>query len=1116
MYSQRIVMLCLTVWINCCPAAMAQQAPAEMAQHAARAVNQSRELQEQGKYVEALRAIEQEVGIIAGNWPKEHYLLSQLILEAGNIRMAVGLYNEAASNYAASAERIMKILPSVKPETALLPFHMTAEALTRAGRFAEAEPIYEQAVGFAEEALPDDSLELARELNGHGSLLISLGKHELAKKQLQRALDVRQKFFSEDKFPRGNWLIAVTQSNLGLAAQEQGDWYEALKYYHESEKAFLRFFPPSEYPRGHIAFAQLYTNLGVLHNLRNESIQAREYHEKSVELYRIEHPGGHPSLARAIHNLAAYLETIGELSASYKLLVQARNMFVERGVGADSQTPSSDLAFCYSSLGRVERRLGLLDEALASLHSALKMRKNIYSPEFFPRGHEHLARSYEDLGVLHNLMDRRESAIVMLEQALQVRRSLYDAKSHPQGHMNLARSINNLAIAYQDQGQYSRAIELYEESLAVNQKLYPDTIYPNGHEHLAHSHTNLSRALLSRDATEDAERASDLLTDAHAMYGNLSNSIVTGISESEAMNLSRILPRLNDDLVLAWHRAKKSAASLYHVIWESKGERMRYLSARSQELQASTDPEIRQLRLQYLRANQLLASFYLNFGSQALESEKGKQRIAKLQTEKEVLEREFNRTIRGTSRSDQAPSSVDQLIAQLPDKTVLIDYYLYHDHESDESKYLAFLVAKDQTITKISLGPAKPIDQAVRDWRLVLDNYTELRKKASKSKQPFPSTDSPQRLRKLIWERVEQHFPKGTTTAYLCPAGALYFLPWVALPGREEGRYLIEEYLTIEAPNPKWLLDQLRETPDWGEEQSRLLAVGGVEFAKPPVEGKTKYSMISYPWTPEMADYDQYRREEDSSFLPGSVPESKFSAYLGNGRPTLLCIGTEASRDAVVAALPQARWAHLATHGALRDPEGSKIQQQNDLKSLLQLDSRFVLDPVERQSSFERNPLLYSHLLFAGATTKKRFGNRLSAAEIAALSLQHLELAVLSACQTSLGETELGEGVYALPRAFHQAGTRHVLATLWSVDDAVGQKLMMLTMYKILKESKPPAVALREAQWTALRHLDRLLQWDGTKPLEIDLTSHKTEQPIPYPHHEYYWAPFVASGVGVR
>jgi CHAT domain-containing protein len=93
------------------------------------------------------------------------------------------------------------------------------------------------------------------------------------------------------------------------------------------------------------------------------------------------------------------------------------------------------------------------------------------------------------------------------------------------------------------------------------------------------------------------------------------------------------------------------------------------------------------------------------------------------------------------------------------------------------------------------------------------------------------------------------------------------------------------------------------------------------------------------------------------------------------------------------------------------------------------------------------NPLLRSGLALAGANHRAVAGpdeedGILTAEEIAALDLRGVEWAVLSACDTGLGEIRSGEGVFGLQRAFRVAGARTVIMSLWPVGDEPTRRFM--------------------------------------------------------------------------
>jgi CHAT domain-containing protein len=138
---------------------------------------------------------------------------------------------------------------------------------------------------------------------------------------------------------------------------------------------------------------------------------------------------------------------------------------------------------------------------------------------------------------------------------------------------------------------------------------------------------------------------------------------------------------------------------------------------------------------------------------------------------------------------------------------------------------------------------------------------------------------------------------------------------------------------------------------------------------------------------------------------------------------------------------------------------------------------------------------LLSGLALAGANRREHASPNeddgvLTAAEVASLNLRGVEWAVLSACDTGLGEIRSGEGVLGLRRAFHIAGARTVIMSLWPVDDQATRVWMRELYEGRLKRDLDTAVAIRDAGLAVLR--SRRAAGQSTAP--------------------FYWAPFVAAG----
>lgn len=90
------------------------------------------------------------------------------------------------------------------------------------------------------------------------------------------------------------------------------------------------------------------------------------------------------------------------------------------------------------------------------------------------------------------------------------------------------------------------------------------------------------------------------------------------------------------------------------------------------------------------------------------------------------------------------------------------------------------------------------------------------------------------------------------------------------------------------------------------------------------------------------------------------------------------------------------------------------------------------------------------------------------AQEIARLDLHHVDLAVLSACETGRGSSQHGEAVFDFARACHTAGVRDVFVSITPVADSVAP-LLMEKFYTLVSQNLDPA----EAAWKALRSVSQ-------------------------------------------
>lgn len=95
----------------------------------------------------------------------------------------------------------------------------------------------------------------------------------------------------------------------------------------------------------------------------------------------------------------------------------------------------------------------------------------------------------------------------------------------------------------------------------------------------------------------------------------------------------------------------------------------------------------------------------------------------------------------------------------------------------------------------------------------------------------------------------------------------------------------------------------------------------------------------------------------------------------------------------------------------------------------------------------------------------------LTAEEISWMDFSNIQLAVLSACETAIGQS-FQEGFGGLIRAFKMAGVHHTIASLWKVSDGVTADLMILFYKNLMSGMEPHESLIRAQREMALRHPD--------------------------------------------
>jgi len=263
--------------------------------------------------------------------------------------------------------------------------------------------------------------------------------------------------------------------------------------------------------------------------------------------------------------------------------------------------------------------------------------------------------------------------------------------------------------------------------------------------------------------------------------------------------------------------------------------------------------------------------------------------------------------------------------------------------------------------------------------------------------------------------------PKEALSSRICivPDGALNFLPFAALPTERASlplsyaglAYLQTNREVTYTYSARFLLE-LERLPTVDYNHNLIAFAPGFNGTTTPASGRSlnQAGLRALPGLSPLR-YNRPEVEEISEMLPAA------RAFYG----------AEANRDAFINTLGSGRIVHLSSHGMVNaaDPNLSFV-------AFSQLGD-----------SLELEELLYFN-------------------DLSSLPLT-TELAVLSACETSLGEYVPGESTLSLASAFAAAGARSTLTTLWQVDDEATKELMV-SFYRELGKGAGRSEALALAQ----------------------------------------------------
>jgi CHAT domain-containing protein len=370
------------------------------------------------------------------------------------------------------------------------------------------------------------------------------------------------------------------------------------------------------------------------------------------------------------------------------------------------------------------------------------------------------------------------------------------------------------------------------------------------------------------------------------------------------------------------------------------------------------------------------------------------------------------------------PASLSKVQEVLKPDEVLLEYVL------DDPTSFCIVVSQKRAYVRVLPAGRKEIENLSRRF------VGEIRTKANGGE-----------LSMRLYAMLVKAVPEAATATriIIAPDAILNLLPFEALRD-PQGEYILKSRVISYVPSGT-ILNTLRHAEKQNPAPKPLLAVGDVEYENQGGMGRRIPSPASI----------RGRIERGIADLSGiglhDLPETRAEVEeIGKivGSDSVMLLGKDATETGFKKQpLVQFRILHLAVHGFA--------------------DTQYP----------ERSALVL------GTDPQSDDDGLLQVREIIRLRL-NAELTTLSACDSGVGKLQGQEGISNLVEAFLVAGSKSVVASLWSADDTFASALME-QFYRHLAQGEDTSSALRNAK--------------------LDLLAKYGDQVSPF-----YWAAFIAVG----
>jgi CHAT domain-containing protein len=810
-----------------------------------------------------------------------------------------------------------------------------------------------------------------------------------------------------------------------------------------------------------ISQGQYLTNIG-------NSFKGYSYNQQALEIYKKAHlifqdleketegeilKAAKFGVAGSLVGMSSAYQKLGDRQQALNSLNQALPIFQNIGASAQEAFTLNNMGIVYDLLGETEKALDYYNKSLGikekmgldSGSTLLNIGAAYIALANWETAFDYFNRSLKvaketgnislQITALNNLGEFYQNS-ENWQKALEIYQEILPITQKAGFRSDEAMIIHNLGKIYFAKKDVAKAQELYDRSLAIVKELDQKSLEVN---------ILYSLAVLERERG-DFNRAIDRIETAINIIENRRSKIGSQELRASYFAIVQKYYELYIDLLMQLHQQNPTKGYNAMALHASERTRARSLL----ELLTEANANIRQgVDPKLLEQEQKLQQQLNNFDHQKhqlLSTQRTQQQVDEIKQKIDTVLTQLDQLkaqIRTTSPRYADLKYPQPLILKEIQQQVLDDDTLLLQYSLGKDRSYLWIVSKN-SITSHILPKRSDIEAAAQTFRQSLT-----------SSEGKLETGLP--LSQIILAPVASQL--GNKRLLIVGDGVLQYIPFAALPiPTSPTTPLLVQNEIVTLPSASTLAIQRRQLQNRPTAAKTLAVIADPIFAV----NDSRLANSSPQPTPEtLSNYALTRATRnlglgDSANLFDRLPHTR----------------TEAEK--ILALVPEAKRLQALDFNASRtkatDPNLGEYQ-------IVHLATHGLVDPV--------NPELSGIVLSLFDQQGKSQDGFLRLHDIFNLNLP-VELVVLSACETGLGKEVKGEGLVGLTRGFMYAGSRRVVVSLWSVNDAATSELMAKFYQKLLQGGQNPLQALREAQ---------LEMWNS-----------------PNRQSPYYWAAFTVQG----